>query len=164
MGLTYKQRRFIEEYLLDLNATAAAIRARYSPRTARQIGQENLTKPDIQDAIDKAMAKRSIRTGINSDRVMLELARLAFVNPLDVINLKDATVYGDADRDDVAAIASVKVKTIFTPQGKIIEREVKFYNKLHALELLGKHMGMFSDKINVNAEMAVRIVDDVPEV
>ena len=159
--LTAKQKRFIEEYLIDLNATQAAIRAGYSPESAKEIGCENLTKPNIKAAIDKAMAERSRRTGISQDRVLQELAKIAFVNPTDVINMDEATIKGDANREDTAAIASVKVKTIPTEDGDIMEREVKICDKLKALELLGKHLGMFTDKLNVNAEMAVKIVDDI---
>lgn len=161
--LTPKQQRFIEEYLTDLNATQAAIRAGYSPQSAYSIGEENLKKPVIRDAIDKALAERSRRTGINQDRVLLELAKIAFVNASDVINMDEATIRGDANREDTATIASVKVKRIPTDDGDIVEREVKVYDKIKALELLGKHLGMFTDKLNVNAEMAVRIVDDIDD-
>lgn len=159
--LTAKQKRFIEEYLIDLNATQAAIRVGYSPESAKEIGCENLTKPNIKAAIDKAMAERSRRTGITQDRVLRELAKIAFINATDVINMDDATIKGDANREDTAAIASVRVKTIPTETGEITEREVKICDKLKALELLGKHLGMFNDKLNVNAEMAVKIVDDI---
>jgi phage terminase small subunit len=159
--LTPKQQRFVEEYLIDLNATQAAIRAGYSPESAKEIGCENLTKPNIKAAIDKAMAERSRRTGISQDRVLRELAKIAFVNATDVINMDDATIKGEAKREDTAAIASVKVKTISGEDGDIVEREVKMCDKLKALELLGKHLGMFTDKLNVNAEMSVKIVDDI---
>lgn len=159
--LTAKQQRFVEEYLVDLNATQAAIRAGYSPQSAYSIGQENMKKPVIKNAIDKAMAERSKRTGINQDRILIELAKIGFLNPVDVINMDDATIRGDANREDTAAIASVKVKTIPTEDGEIVEREVKTYDKIKALELIGKHIGMFVDKLNVNAEMAVKIVDDI---
>ena len=84
--LTEKQKRFVEEYLIDLNATQAAIRAGYKVDSARDIGCENLTKPNIAEAIEKALAERSRRTGINQDRVVQELARIAFVNITDVVN------------------------------------------------------------------------------
>lgn len=151
--LTAKQKRFVEEYLCDLNATAAAIRAGYSSKTAYSIGEENLKKPEIKNAIDKAMAERSRRTGINQDRVLRELAKVAFVNLADVINMDEATIRGDANREDTAAIASVKVKRIPTENGDITEREVKTYDKLKALELLGKHLGMFKDKLDVNLDV-----------
>lgn len=108
VALTPKQKRFVEEYLIDLNATQAAVRAGYSEKTARAIGQENLTKPDIQDAIQKAMGKRSKRVGITQDRVLEALAGMGF-SEVDMDSLKPT-------------------------------------DKLKALELIGKHLGMFDGK------------------
>lgn len=150
MALTKKQKLFIEEYLIDLNATQAAIRAGYSPETAKAIGCENLTKPDIRAHIDRAMAERSKRTGVNADRVVMELAKIAFINAADVINADDATLRDDAAPEDTAAIQSVKVKTIPTKDGDGIEREIKMADKIKALELLGKHLGMFKDRLEVS--------------
>ena len=149
--LTGKQKRFVEEYLIELNATQAAIRAGYSPNTAKDIGCENLAKPNIRACIDKEIAERSKRTGINQDRVIRELARLAFVNANDVIDMEEATLKDGATEDDTAAIASVKVKSIPTKEGEGIEREIKLTDKLKALELLGKHLGMFKDKVEIDA-------------
>lgn len=160
--MTKKQKRFVEEYLIDLNATQAAIRAGYSPDSARDIGCENLTKPNIKAAIDRAMAERSRRTDINQDRVIQEIAKLAFLNPVDVIDMDEATVRGEAHRDDTACIASVKVKNIPTDDGAITEREVKTYDKLKALELLGKHLGMFTDRVKVDGGVPVVLYDDIP--
>lgn len=148
--MTQKQKRFIEEYLIDLNATQAAIRAGYSLDTAKSIGSENLTKPDIQARIAKAMAERSRRTGVNADRVVMELAKIAFVNAKDVIDPDTATVKPDALPEDTAAIQSVKVKT-FGEDG--LEREVKMADKLRALELLGRHLGMFKDKVELSGAL-----------
>lgn len=145
--MTQKQKRFIEEYLIDLNATQAAIRAGYSPDTAQQTGSENLSKPVIRAQIDRAMAERSKRTGVNAERVIQELAKIAFVNAAEVIDPKTATVKEDALPEDTAAIQSVKVKT-FGEDG--LEREVKMADKLKALELLGKHLGMFKDRIELS--------------
>jgi phage terminase small subunit len=151
--LTPKQKTFCDEYLIDLNATQAAIRAGYSPDSAKEIGCENLTKPNIRTYIDKEIANRSKRTGINQDRVIRELARIAFVNANDVINMNEATLKADATEDDTATIASVKVKTIPTKEGEGVEREIKLADKLKALELLGKHLGMFKENININANV-----------
>ena len=148
--MTEKQKRFVEEYLIDLNATQAAIRAGYSPDTAYSIGNENMKKPEIKARVDKAMAERSRRTGVNADRVVMELAKIAFVNAGDVIDAETATVKPDAARDDTAAIQSVKVKT-FGEDG--LEREVKMADKLKALELLGKHLGMFKDKVELSGSL-----------
>ncbi len=151
--LTPKQKTFCDEYLIDLNATQAAIRAGYSSDSAKEIGCENLTKPNIRAYIDKEIANRSKRTGINQDRVIRELARIAFVNANDVINMDEATLKADASEDDTATIASVKVKTIPTKEGEGVEREIRLADKLKALELLGKHLGMFKENININANV-----------
>lgn len=148
--MTKKQKLFIEEYLIDLNATQAAIRAGYSPDTAYSIGQENLKKPEIKARIDKAMAERSRRTGVSADRVIMELAKIAFVNATSVIDPETATVKDTALPEDTAAIQSVKVKT-FGEDG--LEREIKMADKLKALELLGKHLGMFKDKVEVSGNL-----------
>ncbi len=158
--MTKKQQRFVDEYLIDLNATQAAIRAGYSPDTAQQMGSENLSKPVIRNAIDKAIAERSRRTGINQDRVINEIAKVAFLNPADVIDLNEAAVRDDADRDDTACIASIKVKTIPTDEGVISEREVKTYDKLKALELLGKHLGMFTDRVKMEGAVPIVITGE----
>lgn len=78
--------------------------------------------PEVRARIDKAMAERSKRTGINADRVLRELGKIAFVNATDVIDMSDATVKNDAERDDTAAIASVKVKVIPGENGDGVER------------------------------------------
>lgn len=161
--MTKKQQRFVEEYLIDLNATQAAIRAGYSPATAGSMGEENLKKPEISNAVERARAERSRRTGINQDRVILELAKIALLNPTDLINMDEGTIRGESNRDDTACIASVRVKTIPTQDGNIVEREVKAYDKVKALELLGKHLGMFNDKMNVSVAAKVVIVDDLDQ-
>ncbi len=159
--LTQKQKRFVDEYLIDLNATQAAIRAGYSSKTAYSIGEENLRKPDIRAYLDKAMADLSKRTGVNQEIVIRELARVAFVNPEDVIDFDTVTIRPEASRDDTAAIAALKVRVIQTPNGEGIEREIRMCDKLKALELLGKHFGMFTSNVNVTASLGVQIIDDI---
>lgn len=159
--MTDKQRRFCEEYLIDLNATQAAIRAGYSPKTANEQGARLLANVSVRARIDAAMAEQSKRTGVTADRVVRELARIAFVNPTDVVNTDKATVLPNASKDNTAAIASVKVKTSNSDTGKSVEREIRFHDKNKALELLGRHLGMFNDKLNVTAEGAVKIIDDI---
>ena len=155
--LTEKQQRFIDEYLIDLNATQAAIRAGYSVKTAKDIGCQNLAKLNIQQAVSEQMAERSKRTGVNQDRIVLELAKIAFVNAADVIDSDDATIKAGATADDTAAIQSVKVKVIPTKEGEGVEREIRLNDKLKALELLGKHLGMWNDKLDVNVNIPVVI-------
>lgn len=158
--LVPRQERFVEEYLIDLNATQAAIRAGYSPRTADKQGWQLLEKPRVIARVREALAERSKRTGINQDRVVRELARIAFVNAPELINVADATLLESATADDTAAIASVKVKRIPTADGEGVEREIRLADKLKALELLGKHLGMFTDRLAVDVT-GVKIVDDI---
>ena len=163
MAMTKKQKLFVEEYLIDLNATQAAIRAGYSVQTAKETGYENLTKPRIRTAISKALAERSKRTGINADRIIQELAKIAFLNPSSVINLQNASVLDGASEEDLACISSVKIKKLSSDTSDSIEREIKTYDKIKALELLGKHMGMFTDKFKVEGAIPIVIQDDLGE-
>ncbi len=160
MALNKKQKQFCDEYLIDLNATQAAIRAGYSSKTANEQGARLLANVSIQNEISKALAERSRRTGVNAERVVRELAKIAFVNPADVIDFNEAKVKKEASRDDTATISSVKVKTISTEDEDITEREIKTYDKIRALELLGKHLGMFTDKFKVDGDMDFKITVD----
>lgn len=161
-AVTDKQKRFCDEYMIDLNASAAARRAGYSPRFINGNASKLMQITAIRARIDQLMADQSQRTGVNADRIVRELARVAFANTDDVINYDDATIKPDASRDDTAAIASVRVKTIPTKDGEGIEREIKMADKLKALELLGKHQGMFTDKVQLQHEGGIQIVNDIP--
>lgn len=155
--LSEQRQRFVDEYLIDLNGTQAAIRAGYSPKTANEQASRLLANVSIQEAIAKAMAERSKRTGVNQDRVVLELARIAFVNIEDVVDTDTGEILPNASKDDLACIESVKFKQSDNQYGGSIEREVKFASKLKALEKLGQHLGMWNDKINVNVAVPVVI-------
>ena len=152
--LTDKQKKFVEEYLIDLNATQSAIRAGYSPKTANEQGSRLLANVSIQEAISKAMAERSRRTGINQDRIVQELARIAFVKITDVVD-PDGEINTNASDDDLACIESYKVEDSDSVNGSSSKREVKLASKIKALELLGKHVGMWNDKIQVDVSIPV---------
>lgn len=153
--LTQKEAAFVREYLIDLNAAQAAIRTGYAPASANVTACKLMKKPNVKEAIDIAMAERSRRTGISQDRVLLELARMAFVNPLDIVGADDGELKDGVNADDAVAIASIKVKTIPTDNGDIVEREVKMVDKIKPLELLGKHLGMFKDKLEVEIKGSI---------
>lgn len=162
--LTAKQQKFVDEYLIDLNATQAAIRAGYKKTEYTDTNANKLLENTrIREAVDKSMAERSRRTGINQDRVIQELARIAFVNPQNVINSEDASIRTDATEDDLACVQSVKVKTMDGEKGSSVEREVRLNDKMRALELLGKHLGMFKDKVELDADMDLNITIDYGE-
>lgn len=157
--LTAKQQTFVEEYLIDLNATQAAIRAGYSAKNADKIGSELLGKTRVAEAVSMAMAERSRRTGINQDRILQEIAKLALVNIDDVVDLRTGKVKGSATKEDLACIQSIKIKP--TEFGE--EREIKFYDKKGSLELAGKHLGMFKDKLKMDVDMDLNISIDYGE-
>lgn len=154
--MTERQQRFVDEYLIDLNATQAAIRAGYSAKTADQQGSRMLANVKVQQEIAEKMAERSKRTGISQDRVVLELARMGFVKMADVVD-GEGKIKGDATDDDLACIESIKYKRSDTNYGSTVEREVRIGSKIRALELLGKHLGMWNDKLDVNVAVPVVI-------
>lgn len=164
--LTAKQRAFVREYLIDLNATQAAIRAGYSEKTAYSIGQENLNKPELQEAISAAMKLRSERTDITTDMVLKELAKIGFADIRKAIKWHSHLINEEDNLDggDVAVI-----KTIVTNQVELVGSEdlddetaaaiseisqnatggikLKLHDKRAALVDIGKHLGMFKEQV-----------------
>jgi phage terminase small subunit len=153
--LTPKQATFVEQYLLDLNATQAAIRAGYSTKTAGQIGEKLLKKAEIESAIDALKAERSARTMIGADRVLIELAKIAFGDVRAIFNA-DGTMKPLSEISDEAAamIAALEVSEIRDRDGVVIgyNKKIRLSDKLRALELLGRHVGLFDQKITVDGD------------
>lgn len=154
--LSEQRQRFVDEYLIDLNGTQAAIRAGYSVKTAQEQASRLLSNVMVQEAISKKMAERSKRTGVNQDRVVLELAKIAFVRMTDVVD-SNGRIRADASADDLSCIESIKYKESDNEFGGSVEREVKIASKMKALELLGKHLGMWNDKLDVNVTAPIVI-------
>lgn len=150
--LTPKQETFVREYLIDLNSTQAAIRAGYSAKTAKVMGCENLTKPDIQEAIQKAMADRSEKTNITAERVLNEIAKLAFFDPRKMFDDAGEPIHvSQLDDDTAAAIAGLEVVTKGNDEiGYASVMKVKLADKSKNLELLGRHLKLFTDKSEVD--------------
>jgi len=149
--LTGKRARFAEEYSVDLNATQAAIRAGYSERTANEQGARLLANVSIAAAIGEAQQARSDRTEITQDMVVRELARIAFADQRavmtwgpDGVRLRDSSELTDAEAALVAEVAETRTKD----GGSL---RLKTNSKVSALELLGKHLGMFTDRLKVGA-------------
>ena len=144
--LTAKQRLFVAEYLTDFNATQAAIRAGYSRKTARFIGAENLTKPNIAGAIEEALEERLKALGVTSYRVLEELSKLGFSDIRNYVKWGSASVkLIDSDElGDEAAPAVAEVTQTPTQYGNSIK--FKLHDKKGSLELLGKHLKLFTDK------------------
>ncbi len=154
---------FVKEYLHDLNATQAAIRAGYSRKTAKQQGARLLTNVDLQAAIQDAMDRRASRLEITADQVLKELALIGFSNMLDYIKVQgDGTAYVDLtelDRDKSAAIQEVTVDEYVEGSGKdarTVKRvRFKLADKGTSLELMGKHLKLFTDKVEVGGEFGL---------
>lgn len=167
-GLTNKQQAFIEEYLVDLNGTQAAIRAGYSKDTASVIAHENLTKPRIAEAIDKALEERA---GVTRPRIVTELARIGFADIRKAVDWRSNLVReqdnpdgGDVlvikevfsnhvrlidsdqiDEDTAAAISEVRQ----SPTGGL---SIKFHDKTAALEKLGRVLNLFKERVEVTGK------------
>ena len=159
--LTDKQKRFVAEYLVDLNATQAAKRAGYKDPN---IGRQLITKNNVSAAIQKAMSNRETRTEITQDKVLEELARVAFANGTDfarVVSKNGFQAVELVNTEDVpaekrSAIASIK-------EGKY-GIEVSSYDKVRALELLGRHLGLFDGKGQTKNEVHPLVSDLVTAV
>ena len=154
---TPKQKRFIEEYPIDFNATAASIRAGYSKKSASSIGYENLRKPEIQAAIKAHIEKIANKADITVERILKELARIGFSDPRDLFDEDGGLLPVDQWSDEVAA----SVSSMKFVNGKLMI-EVKRWDKLKGLEMMGRHLAMFTDNINVPTPITVierRIID-----
>lgn len=143
MTLTAKQQRFVEEYILDLNATQAAIRAGYSERTAGRTGHENLKKPEIEAAIQDRMHERSEKTGVDAQYV---LNRLHEIDQLDIADLLDDTGKVKPVKQWPKAwrtsISGLDIHELVMGDIETIVRKVKWPDKLRNLELIGKHVNV----------------------
>lgn len=183
--MTDAQKRFCDEYLVDLNATRAykvAYPNTKKEETASSNGSRMLRNDKVQEYISEKIKEREKRTEVTQDRVVQELAKIAFFNIKDIYNV-DGTLKRIKDIDDETAKAISSVKTLqragsmkinINPEGKdeevpiehIPEQTIEFKanDKVKALELLGKHLGMFND-VNVNMKNAIQVelVDDINE-
>ncbi len=163
MSLSPKQARFVEEYLIDLNATQAAVRAGYSPKTAGQVGFENLKKPEIQEAITAAIQARSERTLAEADEVVLELKRLAFSNIREYVEWgpEGVKLKESAGLDDAASRCIAEVSETKSEKGGTVK--FKLHDKRGALTDLMRHLGLFNDNLNLGGTVGFRWEDVLKE-
>jgi phage terminase small subunit len=140
--LTPRQARFVEEYLVDLSATQAAIRAGYSRNTAGRIGSENLRKSEISAAIDIAMSARSDRTEVTADRVLSEISVMAFYDPGDLIDVR-----GPADIKRLPE--GIRRAIVGWGWDRNQNFTLKLADKSKALDQLARHLSLYNDKLEV---------------
>lgn len=166
MALSDKEKRFCEEYIIDLNATQAAIRAGYSDHTARSIGCENLTKPNILEYLGQLQKEISDRNGNLAQRVIDELAKVGFSNIQDYTGVgNDVKDLSEIDPQKAAAVAGVKKSTTTfgdEKTGGVKEVvEFKLWDKIAALEKIGRHLGIFeADNKQKSAVITVNVTDE----
>ncbi len=160
IDLTDQMVRFCHEYLIDnkYNATKAAIRAGYSPKTAKQAGSRLLKHPGVRDLIDKLEADRLGRLSITADRIRNELAMIGFSRMDSFVEVKNNRLkFKDFDKIsklDLAAVAEISQKS-----GNVSERSIKLHGKVAALELMAKIEKMLTEKVEITNPP--KIVDDV---
>ncbi len=168
MPLRPKQQRFIDEYLIDGNATRSAIAAGYSRKTAPFMGYENLNKPHIAEEIARRQAARAEKHDVTADRIVAELAKLGFSNMQDYMRVGPSgdpvLDYSKLNRDQAAALQEVTVEDFVDGRGDDARevRRVKFKlaDKRAALVDLGKHLGMFTERQNLSG--TINVVTGVP--
>ncbi|HFF2063640.1 TPA: terminase small subunit [Pseudomonas aeruginosa] len=155
MALTKKQRLFVDEYLIDLNATQAAIRAGYSTRRATEIGYQLLQRPEVAQAIQAAMAERSKRTEVEADYVIRRLREIDEMDVLDILE-EDGSFRSIRDWPRVwrQFLSGIEIAELFEGRGDDrriagVLRKVKWPDKLRNLELLSRHVGTESAALDL---------------
>lgn len=158
--LTPKQSRFVDEYLIDLNATQAAIRAGYSAKTAEQQASRLLRNVKVQALVDEQMKARSERTEITQDMVLRELAKIGFSDIRKLFTGGGSLIpVSDLDDDAAACLSSIEITTRKARGGNDDEVEevskVRLWDKRAALVDIGKHLGMFKDKVELSGAVGM---------
>ena len=157
MTLTAKQLLFVDEYLVDLNATRAAVRAGYTPKSAAKHSYRLLAKPRINAAVAARMAERARRVQMSQDRVLREVASLAFSDLRRAFAADGALLPVQAWPEELAAaVASVKVREVKGDDGVVVAevKEIRFWDKGRALDLAARHLGMLRDRLEVSTPVA----------
>jgi phage terminase small subunit len=163
--LTPKQTRFVEEYLVDLNGKQAAIRAGYSPKTAEVQASRLLRNAKVQAALESAIQARSKRTELSSDRVVEELARIAFANMHDYWPRPGETIdLHRLDQDRTAAVEEIVIHESVDPSG-VLHRHIrlKLRDKQRALDSLARHLGIFTDRRGAEGSIEHQVMSMTPE-
>jgi phage terminase small subunit len=159
MPLTLKQSRFVEEYLVDLNGKQAAIRAGYRSATAEAQASRLLRHVGVRVALENAMKARSERTEVTADRVLKELAKIAFSNMRDYWPREGSTLDRlRLDEDRTAAIKEITIDEMVDRAGVLHRRtHLKLHDKLGALTSLARHLGLFTDRHVLESSIEYRV-------
>lgn len=153
--LSPKRARFVSEYLIDQNGTQAAIRAGYSPKTANEQAARLLANASVRAAVDENIRKIHEKNLVTPDRIIQELARIAFANISLAFNKDgDLKPIHEIPEDIIRAIGGLEISEIFSGSGDDrtqigVLKKIKMNDKQRALELLGKNLGMFVERHQV---------------
>lgn len=152
--LTRKEQMFCDEYLIDFNGARAAAAAGYSVNAAKETASRLLTKNNVAAYIEQRMRERMKRTEISQDRVLQELAAIAFADATDyyISPIEGMRALKELTPNQRAAIAGIKQGAYGT--------DIKLVDKIKALELLGRHLGMYTDKADVRVSGSVSFAFD----
>ena len=155
------QARFVHEYLVDLNATQAAIRAGYSAKTAQEQSARLLSKAIVKSAVEAAIGKRERRTEVKADQVIAELALLAFSNVQNFVSDDTGRVVlanREVPEDVWRSVSSMRTKITTDKDGNVSrDVELRLWSKTEALKMLGQHLAMFVERMRIedpDAELA----------
>lgn len=166
-NLPEKRRKFVKEYLIDLNATRAAIRAGYSPDTAYSEGNRLLKDVEVKDLLAKEQARLARKTEVTQEQVVRELSMIAFSNMGNYTRLDGGKYLLDmssCDREHMAAVQELTEDTTGgSGDGKrelVIRTKIKLSDKTKALELLSRHLGMLHDKTEHSGKVDLTRMSD----
>ncbi|MET3998835.1 terminase small subunit [Marinobacterium sp. MBR-109] len=169
--LTDKQQRFVEEYLIDLNATQAAIRAGYSPKTADSQAVQLLRKTQVQEAIAAGKQERSEKTAIDATYVLNRLVEIDQMDVLDILDddghMRPVSQWPKVWRTTLSGVDINRLKTIGEGDDAIesVLQKIKWPDKVKNLELIGKHVEVqaFKDQLGLSGGMKISHEDALSE-
>ena len=170
--ITDRMKKFVDEYLVDFNATAAAIRAGYSESTAQEQSSQLLARPDIRALIAEGQKAIAERTQSFQDDAVSELKIVGFSDLADFLSVKEGGIveqkpFNELTKAQTRCIKKIKqtVRSSHSADGSILHQtavlEVELFDKLKALELLGRHLGMFNDTLRLEGALPLMISFEV---
>ena len=170
--ITDRMKKFVDEYLIDFNATQAAIRAGYSSDTANEQGSQLLARPDIRELVAEGQKAIAERTQTFQDNAVAELKIVGFSDLADFLTVKDGGIveqkpFNELTKEQTKCIKKIKqtVRSSHSADGTILHQtaviEIELHDKLKALELLGRHLGMFNDTLRLEGALPLTISFEV---
>ncbi len=170
--ITDRMKKFIDEYLIDFNGTQAAIRAGYSSDTANEQASQLLARPDIRELVAEGQKAIAERTQTFQDNAVEELKLVGFSDLADFLTVKEGGIveqkpFDELTKEQTKCIKKIKqtVRSSHSADGTILHQtaviEIELHDKLKALELLGRHLGMFNDTLRLEGALPLQIFFDV---